>query len=198
MHFRLFCKVRHLLGDINTTATIQADERIEADTAFEAFITWLQSGSAWLRADGKDQRRLRQLAADRKNGTQIPLEWYSTTEGVDWCFNSEDLDTDENEFFLAGTTGDGEWEFEIDIEPFRDRSELDNGLFVRDPSSLPISALAEIVRYVQAGLFLDDNGDRETWTLEKDVSGADFIDHVYSILHSHHMVPERVGEKQKR
>lgn len=196
MHFRLFCKVRHLLGDIDTTATIQADTRIEADTAFEAFIAWLQSGDAWLRADGKDQRSLRQLLEDLKASKPVVTEWESNTEGVDWSFNPEDLNTDENEFFLAGTSGYGEWEFEIDIDPFKDRSELDNGLFIRDPSTLSLEALSEIVRYVQAGLFLDNDGEREVWTLDKDVSGSDFIDHVYNILRHHNMVPEEVDDQK--
>jgi len=192
MRFHLLCRVRHLLGGLDTQPTNQADERIEADNALEAFIKWLASPDAWIRADGADQLKIRKIGEARGKGLAPDFE--SVTTGTDWEFGGENLDINDEELDLAGTSCMGEFEFEITVKQYKDGAELEGGLFVRDPGSLKYDALVEIARYCQGGLFLDQVDGRDTWTLDKDIAGSDFIDHIYQILSKHGLVPEEVNE----
>ena len=66
---------------------------------------------------------------------------------------------------------------------------------VKDPDSLGREALVEIARYAQGFLFLDIVDDADVWTLDKDVSGADFVDHMISILSKHRLAPDDTAER---
>jgi|CXWL01.1.fsa_nt_gi hypothetical protein len=66
---------------------------------------------------------------------------------------------------------------------------------LKRPKNLTREALEEIADYAQSFLFRTNVGSLlklpEYWTTDKDVSGADFVDHMNSVLDKHGLVPDR-------
>ena len=68
---------------------------------------------------------------------------------------------------------------------------------VRKVRTLSREALIEIVEYARDGLYLDmDARGREFYSLDKPVSGADYIDHVVLVLEKHGLVPEESNDEE--
>jgi hypothetical protein len=62
-------------------------------------------------------------------------------------------------------------------------------LVVRNMRDLSREALVEIAEYARGGLYLDIGLLGEFYNLDKDVSGADFIEHMTNVLGKHDLIP---------
>jgi hypothetical protein len=93
---------------------------------------------------------------------------------------------------MTGTHCGGEFKYSVTVRPVPvSTKEI---ACVKSVKDLDREALEEIVMYARDGLFLDIVGDREVYSLDKPVSGADYIEHMTSILAEHDLVPRGPNE----
>ncbi len=59
----------------------------------------------------------------------------------------------------------------------------------KNPADMDQRDLAEIVRSLQTFLYLTSDEHGELWSVDHEVSGADFIDHAGSVLQGHGLTP---------
>ena len=185
MKWRLICKVQSERGI--TEPTVQGDETIEAETPIAALVLWLCGKSykdAWLRCDSVDCSMLmRHNAADNNPLAGERFEASGDTWDAD-CIEFGDDYVD-----MTGTHCDGEYHYAVTVRQVS--LEEIARLRVLDVDDLSLEALKEIVEHARDGLFLDLVDDQEVYSLDKPVSGADYIQHMTDVLNKHGMVPER-------
>ncbi|MEX2170063.1 MAG: hypothetical protein WD851_12200 [Pirellulales bacterium] len=65
---------------------------------------------------------------------------------------------------------------------------------IRDPATLSLGQLVNIVRKTQALFYLDILDDREFWNPDKEWHGADLLDELALLLDQYHLAPPRISE----
>ena len=173
-----------------------------------ALAFWLagdsQKDKAWLRCS---TNALGSLLGMRDTRSLETCGWDSNSAGgdkgldypTDWEPGHLEFGDKNYTVELDGTSCLSEFEFEVRITPSVSKQETgacgEDCSVPVDPATLPIEALVGIARYAQSMLFLAlvPSGPHrvvDVWTLDKDVSGADFIEQMTRELDKHGLVPE--------
>jgi hypothetical protein len=191
--YKVTCRVRNSMQGVDATATNHGpDELIEAPTAFGAFQKWLYNKDSWLTLSPEAFESLHDRWIDDDLSS---LGWDSVADGkhdTDW--ETSDLicePTKEDSVSMCGTANCSEFEFEVEVRLVSIQETCECTAPPTDLKNVKRESLAEIASWAQGMLFLhaDEGSDDHTWSLDKEVSGADFIDHMTTILSKHGLVP---------
>lgn len=196
--YHISCRVRSSLAGIDEEPSEHANYVIQAASPMLALSFWLTDVNykekAWLRCSTDDLNRLLALPKNE----QIDFSSVPGADGsTDWDVHEIDTYEDIHVVEMCGTANLSEFEFEIRISPAVSNVETYG---CKAPTQLLQELtrleLEEIVGHAQRFLFFDvikDDGDGSEpirgWYLDKDVSGADYIDHMTEVLSEYDLVP---------
>ena len=183
--YHISCRVRSSLTGIDADTCEHADYVIEAATPMAALAIWLAGESykekAWLRCSADDLKRLLALPKNDQ------VDFSTSSPGADGCIDWDvhEIYTDEGAYVveLYGTANLSEFEFEIRISPVS-KQEITSEPLLSSELSRP--RLVRIVEHMQNELYRNEDG---VWTLDKEVSGGDFVDSMGEILRRYGLAP---------
>ena len=184
--YHISCRVRSSLTGIDADTCEHADYVIEAATPMAALAIWLAGESykkkAWLRCSADDLKRLLALSKNDQ------VEFSTSSPGADGCtdWDVHEISYDEGTHVveMCGIANLSEFEFEIRISPDVSKQEITYEPLLSSELSRP--RLVRIVEHMQNELYRDENG---AWALDKEVSGADFVDSMGEILRRYGLAP---------
>ncbi len=186
--YHVSCRVRSSMAGIDTEPNEHADYVIEAATPGAALAIWLAGESykekAWLRCSTDDLNRL--LALHKNDQVDFTTSSPGADGCTDWNVNETHYDEDIHVVELYGTANLGEFEFEIRISPAVSKQEITYGCGMpkRTLQELTRKELEEVAEYALQ-LFKEDG----VWILDKNWSGADYIDHMTEVLTKYDLAP---------
>lgn len=159
-----------------------ADERSWLQCSADAFATFLKKSRTFLNNSGRSEMAIMGWDSHVDGGdsfkTGYPTDWESS-----WLVEDSVADTLE----LHGTAATGQFEFELSIKPEVSETILEPPVKVE---SLSMNNLRAIVGNLRGFLFLGSKG----WELDREVSGADFVEHAAAVFNAHGLAPRIAGE----
>lgn len=189
--FDIICNVRSNEQGIDAETFDHGVKGVEASSALEALKNWITAEGEASYVSCSLEAFDSLLVAFQDNDSSA--SWDSQGDGndnmaADWFVGYFEFWDESSKLMMSGSTCCGEWDFEVTVQLAAVPKEACDGCTVpvMKISELSRDDLEEIVRYSLHGLYMWD----DAWTLDREISGSDYIEHMANILNHHALVPE--------